>query len=97
MADNSKDAHRHFANRTCPYFPCHRTDEPDSFNCLFCYCPLYMLGADCGGSFCYTVQGVKDCNACLLPHSPGGYAHITASFPKILAAMRGGEGQTAKE
>ena len=29
-----------FENRDCRYFPCHSglTD----FNCLFCYCPLYL-------------------------------------------------------
>ncbi|MBQ9912000.1 MAG: hypothetical protein IJM49_03120 [Firmicutes bacterium] len=29
-----------FCNKECKYFPCHETKDPDSFNCLFCYCPL---------------------------------------------------------
>ena len=40
-----------FTNRACEYFPCHEGVEPGSFNCLFCYCPLYALGTACGGNF----------------------------------------------
>ena len=39
----------YFSHRECEYFPCHPGADPDNFNCLFCYCPLYVLGADCGG------------------------------------------------
>ena len=28
----------YFCNRECEYFPCHPTDNPEEFNCLFCYC-----------------------------------------------------------
>ena len=31
-------------NKACEYFPCHKTDKPEEFSCLFCYCPLYALG-----------------------------------------------------
>lgn len=30
-------------NRKCEYFPCHKVENEDEFNCLFCFCPLYML------------------------------------------------------
>lgn len=83
-----EDSHAHFTNRACRYFPCHQTGHPDSFNCLFCYCPLYMLGDACGGNFAYTQSGVKDCSGCLLPHSESGYDHVTGSFSKIVEAMR---------
>ena len=52
---------RHYAffqNRDCEYFPCHETKHPEDFNCLFCYCPLYALGKDCGGNFRYTQTGM---------------------------------------
>ena len=52
-----------FQNTECEYFPCHKGADPARFNCLFCYCPLYMLGPDCGGDFCYTEKGIKDCTA----------------------------------
>ena len=42
--------------------------DPDDFNCLFCYCPLYALGEDCKGNFTYTVDGIKDCSNCNIPH-----------------------------
>ncbi|MBQ8740856.1 MAG: hypothetical protein IJY79_04835 [Clostridia bacterium] len=32
-----------FCNRECEYFPYYKTDNPDNFNCIFCYCPLYTL------------------------------------------------------
>ena len=32
----------------CEFFPCHKTAHPEDFNCLFCYCPLYTLGDQCG-------------------------------------------------
>lgn len=57
-----------FANTACRWFPCHETQDPERFNCLFCFCPLYPLGEACGGDFTYTPSGVKDCSACLLPH-----------------------------
>lgn len=34
----------YFSNRECEYFPCHKGADPENFNCLFCYCPLYVLG-----------------------------------------------------
>lgn len=75
--------YKYFSNRDCRYYPCHKDADPDSFNCLFCYCPLYALGDECGGSFSYTEKGIKDCSACLLPHQKGGYGYVTASFSKI--------------
>lgn len=71
-----KNSYRHFTNRQCEYFPCHETDNPDSFNCLFCFCPLYRMGAECGGNFSHTENGIKDCSRCLVPHSEGGYDYV---------------------
>ena len=74
--------HSYFQNRDCKYFPSHKTDR-DDFNCLFCYCPLYALGDQCGGNFCYTEKGIKDCTNCLIPHSPGGYEYVLSKYPEI--------------
>lgn len=54
-------------NTACEYFPCHRTEHPEYFNCLFCYCPLYTK-ADCKGNYTLLPNGTKDCSACLVPH-----------------------------
>ena len=43
-----------FQNSACEYFPCHKCQDPENFSCLFCYCPLYALGDQCGGNFTYT-------------------------------------------
>lgn len=82
-----KDSFRWFSNRRCEYFPCHQGANPEQFNCLFCYCPLYVLGDRCGGAFVYTAEGIKDCSGCLLPHTPEGYDYIVANFPRILEKM----------
>ncbi len=34
----------YFSHKKCEYFPCHKGADPEDFNCLFCYCPLYALG-----------------------------------------------------
>lgn len=72
-----------FCHKECEYFPCHKTEDPDSFNCLFCYCPLYALGRRCGGNFTYTENGIKNCENCMLPHSKGGYDYIISKYPEI--------------
>ena len=48
-----------FRHEACEFFPCHPTDDPEDFNCLFCYCPLYALGEGCGGRFTYAYGGEK--------------------------------------
>ena len=73
-----------FQNKECEYFPCHKVSDTDNFNCMFCYCPLYALGSKCGGNFCYTDNGTKDCSSCLIPHSKDGYKHILSKTPDIL-------------
>ena len=75
-----KNSHRYIINRDCKYFPCHEVGEGADFNCLFCYCPLYALGSDCGGDYNYTDDGLKDCSGCHLPHLPGYYDVIQAKL-----------------
>ncbi|MDR1729528.1 MAG: cysteine-rich small domain-containing protein [Prevotellaceae bacterium] len=78
-----------FGNKKCEYFPCHKTDNPDEFNCLFCYCPLYMLGNGCGGNFTCLPNGTKDCSDCILPHIKGkGYEHVQKKMPQIVEMVR---------
>lgn len=78
-----KNCHSFFQNRECEYFPCHPVREDTDFNCLFCYCPLYALGDSCGGNCTYTEQGIKDCSACLIPHTPGGYDYVLRKFSQV--------------
>ena len=77
-----------FQNRECEYFPCHKTNDPEHFNCLFCFCPLYALGERCGGGLQYTESGIKDCSACLFPHRPENYDRICARFAELAALCR---------
>ena len=70
------DNYKFFQHQNCEFFPCHKTAKPEDFNCLFCYCPLYSLGKDCGGNFTYTENGRKDCSNCTIPHQKGNYNKI---------------------
>ena len=80
--------YKYFQHKTCEYFPCHKTDKPEDFNCLFCYCPLYALGKDCGGNFTYTETGIKDCSGCLIPHRRENYARIIAKMEQIITLAK---------
>ena len=89
--DDWKDKHYAFyCNRECECFPCHPTADPENFNCLFCWCPLYALGEKCGGTFRYTEKGVKDCSGCPFPHVRMNYGRVMDRFQEVakLAAKK---------
>lgn len=73
-----------FNHKKCEYFPCHPTSDPDNFNCLFCYCPLYALGDQCGGNFQYLPNGFKDCSGCTFPHRRESYDAIMERYQDII-------------
>jgi len=70
-------------NAQCEYFPCHKGVEKDAFNCLFCYCPLYMLKDECGGNFVMN-HGVKDCSGCTKPHQKDSYDFIMSKIGLVI-------------
>ena len=82
MTENS---YRFFSNRECQYYPCHKGIE--EMNCLFCYCPLYALGKDCGGNFRYTQTGIKDCSGCMIPHEKENFGRVTGRFQDLCARI----------
>ena len=77
-----------FQHKECEFFPCHPTDHPEDFNCLFCYCPLFALGKKCKGNFRYTENGVKDCSNCLIPHTRKSYSYIISRFPELMEVAK---------
>lgn len=83
VTDTKNANYSHFRNDRCEYFPCHKNVDEEEYNCLFCYCPLYTLGDQCGGDFRYLDSGIKDCSGCVIPHGPGGYDYIMKNFPKV--------------
>ena len=65
-------------HKTCEFFPCHKTEHPEDFNCLFCYCPMYRL-EHCPGNpryFAKNGRRIKDCSGCTFPHDPEHYDTI---------------------
>ena len=84
MESSTSEKHfQFFSNSKCEYFPFHPTNDPENFNCLFCYCPLHALGDKCGGNFTYIVGGIKDCSGCLIPHRREGYDYIIGKYGEI--------------
>ena len=77
-----QNSRKFFSNRECEYFPCHDQPSPDDFNCMFCFCPLYALGDECGGDFVYNERGYKSCIGCHLPHLPEYYDVIIEKLRK---------------
>ena len=75
--------YKYVQNRECEFFPCHSGLKCEEFSCLFCYCPLYALGDQCGGGFTYTQTGIKDCSACLAPHGRGSYSFVIGKFGQL--------------
>ena len=70
-------------NTKCEYFPCHTGVEKEKFNCLFCYCPLYMLGDECGGNHKIN-NGIKDCSDCTIPHDENSYDYIMSKMKIVI-------------
>jgi len=58
-------SYKFFQNKECEFFPCHGIDNQ---NCLFCYCPLYYQGTECGGDYIILDSGIKDCSHCIKNH-----------------------------
>ena len=85
--------YKFFQNKECEYFPCHKGVDGENFSCLFCYCPLYALGDQCGGSFTYTETGIKDCTRCIKPHRAENYDKIMDKMGEVIKlAQRKTEG-----
>lgn len=85
------EEYKFFQHTKCEFFPCHKTNKPEDFNCLFCYCPLYAMGRDCGGAFKYTEDGIKDCSACLIPHKRGNYDYMMNKIHEFYATLQAKE------
>lgn len=75
-------------NKKCEYFPCHKGVEEENFNCLFCYCPLYMLGTKCGGNYKILENGIKSCEDCNIPHHKKNYDYIVSKYKDIIEKMK---------
>ena len=76
-----KNNYSFFRNIDCEYFPCHKVKDTENFNCLFCFCPLFLL-ENCGGHYTYTKEGIKDCTNCIIPHRPDNYMYIVDKLYK---------------
>lgn len=77
-----------YQHKECEYFPCHANADPETFSCMFCYCPLYALGESCGGNFKYTQNGIKDCSGCMIPHRRENYQFITKQLSKVIEMVK---------
>ena len=75
----TQNSYRYFKNDQCKYYPCHKIEEGQDFNCLFCYCPMNCYD-DCPGTPNYITREsgkrIKDCTNCTFPHIPENYDYI---------------------
>lgn len=78
-----ENSSRFFRNTSCAHFPCHPGADPETFNCLFCYCPLYFL-PECIGTPRWNAKGVKDCTLCRFPHQPGNYEPVIRKLSEAI-------------
>ena len=74
-----KNSCSYFKNIECEYFPCNNNINPENFNCIFCFCPLYNM-ENCGGNYTFTEKGIKDCSNCTFPHIATNYTKIISKF-----------------
>lgn len=77
-----ENSYKFFANKECQYFPCHEAyrNSKGDFNCLFCYCPMYLI-EKCPGNPNFIDKGekrIKDCSNCTFPHRPENYDKVMA-------------------
>ncbi|MGL4607388.1 MAG: cysteine-rich small domain-containing protein [Eubacteriaceae bacterium] len=77
-----------FQHTKCEYFPCHEGIPTEEFNCLFCYCPLYALGKECGGNFVFTKEGVKNCSHCSFPHIKKNYDSLLENILLLIEQVK---------
>ena len=94
MSEQQPKNYKFFCNKDCEYFPCHPTEHPEDFNCLFCYCPLYALGKKCGGNFKYNDKGFKDCSSCLIPHRRENFEKILDRYKDIIELVKWNDGRS---
>ena len=88
-AKQKTENYKFFQHTECEYFPCHEGADEENFNCLFCYCPLYLLKDGCGGNYEYMEgTGIKDCSKCLIPHGKGGFDHVMARSMDVIKAAK---------
>lgn len=80
----SLEHYKFVQNKNCEYFPCHKVKDVASFNCLFCYCPLYALKDQCGGNYAYLENGIKSCMNCTKPHTRDAYEHVSSHMKEVM-------------
>lgn len=76
------DNYKYFQNNKCEFYPCHKDVDSKDFNCLFCYCPLYLY-KDCEGKYKILNNNIKDCSDCLIPHNKNNYDYIIKKLINI--------------
>lgn len=77
-----------FQHKDCEYFPCHEHVPIEEFNCLFCYCPLYALGDECGGNPTWLDSGIKSCQNCTFPHHKDNYQPVLTKLKVLYEGVK---------
>ena len=87
MKEHAGKHYAFFSNKSCEFFPCHTGIAEENFNCLFCYCPLYILGRKCGRNFFHSAKGIKVCKHCSFPHKKENYDLMVQKIRRHVLAV----------
>ena len=82
-----KNSSRFFRNTFLRPLSVPSNADPETFNCLFCYCPLYFL-PECIGTPRWNANGIKDCTSAASRISPTTMIALSKSFPRRYANAR---------
>lgn len=82
-----KENFKFFENKACEFYPCHVEGQ----NCLFCYCPLYWIPIDCGGTYKLLENGTKECEDCTKPHDANGWDYVQDKLREAFQWIAGHE------
>ena len=73
-------------DKTCKHHLCHKGIDEKDFDCMLCYCPLYLI--ECAGNFKIIKRGKnkgkKDCSDCVFPHTTGGKRYVLRRLKQII-------------
>ncbi|ONI42331.1 metal-binding protein [Candidatus Epulonipiscium fishelsonii] len=84
------EGYKGYSNFKCKFFPCHEVNNVETFNCMFCYCPLYLLKEDCGGDFVYLKNRIKDCSHCIKTHGENSYEFVQSKMKEVIEKAKKG-------
>lgn len=74
-----KNSYKFFENLGCKYYPCHSGIKKGEFNCLYCFCPIFVV--------CKR-HSKSGCEFCKVPHDKGSYKFMMLELNNMVLHRR---------